>query len=1402
MATKHGAEDQDPDYQDSSTPRKRQRFLEEGAKEVTVKKIESIIRHQFSIEMKNKEKEIEVIDQRIHQVRSMLDRLRACVVATYYGMPGQPSDGETQPTISEKSGLHPAVKKVLGQSSSHSVPMETEIMTTSEEQQEEKAEIQMETSVAIETKPSGAKGPRNQGHDTFGISTPPIVNLPELSGDGTSRFHVKKRIVVGNISKYIAPDKREENDPSTHKWMVYVRGPLEEPRIDHFVKKVWFFLHPSYRPNDLVEVSEPPFHLTRRGWGEFPVRVQLHFVDQRNKKVDIIHNLKLDRTYTGLQTLGAETVVDVELDRYSVEERGTTLTKPMTSQIDKMEMSEEDIGTCHSQSQDSQTSSEFTVQDSTIENTAKPPTAVQLAERITAAQQLCIPKVKTQVSTKLQPSTDTQSQQTQNGSKVVVKGTTAAVSTATGTLSMPPLAPIGSAKTNVTNTSSVATTSSSTTSKVIQVQKSTQQRQATSSGSFVMLSSQTPSQSPGNVSVSTATGGVMTTKVRINQGKVEMSDQQVSSSLNPGIKTEIIIPQVPSQNTSIAKITPAVQTPRPTVTMATRLPAPSLSTIKTQSSVVTTAPRPQGQTPVAMPTAIAMPAGVTMTAPGVAMGTQYFIAAKSTDPNLQGKMILIPHQALVQATGQRLVAPVAQPITTQSVRPRGTTTTMQRVTTPSQLTAGKVTTGIQRVTTQQAKVQTPQVRVQTPQAKGQTVQVRGAFPIPPGNVILIPQGANIPGIQPGSIVQIQQTVPVSKQQTSTTAHTTTHRAANTSSSAVTKTTVQLTPASAVPAGMTAVPVLGTPPTVTKTTVQLTPAATVPASMTAVPVIGTQPATSLMKTAIQIPAGSQLQTIRPSTTMTSQQSVRSMPSTTATITSQQSILSMPSTATTITSQQSILSMPSTSTRTILTQPGSKPVQPTKLLVTQPATHAPIKTGVTKSVMPEIQVNPSKDDKPGIQETIKITKSVSLLKPLSSLTTVVKPGTSKLTLVSPHPQIVAKVTKPVTTIIGPRLPINVTERRIQEGCLATSKTINLNNIDSIEDIVHALVKRNPLVKKDRVIHEAPFCATTVEQYQAWAIGKQRAAEWQRATRVRKTLHEIVKMSNKWNLSDLWSTKQIVVWCRKHGFTIPDYVFSICEVCGDVKSEDVEMIESERTQTKEIKKEVEDTEEQDDKEEDEEEGEEEDDDDNDEDDEESEGEGEEEMEEEEEEDIENHECKMTWLNEDGLIAKSSLSTPKSVVDEVDRVKSELQTGDTDDELELDVVNITGDKVFVKKEVTERSDTIQMYLPSTVHSEFIQNTCQEIGVKLPPLEITKDTHAPIMEEMLLTAMLEFMNDLMRDSLAIAHGNRTDNRCPGEILPIHVYQSILNQQKYSFLTNKYLGVDAMETQDNCSSSK
>ena len=127
-----------------------------------------------------------------------------------------------------------------------------------------------------------------------------------------SRFYDKRHVIVGNTSQYLKKSLRTTDEVS-HKWMIYVRGSPNEPSLESYIKSVTFFLHPTYKPNDIVTISKSPYHLTRLGWGEFTVRVQLLFQDSRHKPVDILHPLKLDQTHTGDQMLGAETIVDVEL---------------------------------------------------------------------------------------------------------------------------------------------------------------------------------------------------------------------------------------------------------------------------------------------------------------------------------------------------------------------------------------------------------------------------------------------------------------------------------------------------------------------------------------------------------------------------------------------------------------------------------------------------------------------------------------------------------------------------------------------------------------------------------------------------------------------------------------------------------------------------------------------------------------------------------------------------------------------------------------------------------------------------------------------------------------------------------------------------------------------------------
>ncbi|XP_022793351.1 YEATS domain-containing protein 2-like [Stylophora pistillata] len=385
---------EDPDYESaSSNQRERERRIltsrQRDAKEQTIQKIDEIIRQQFALEIHLKEREIVVIDDRIGHAKAMLDRLRACVLARYYGSSENRGNQSSNRSYFKneghdrrKSGRNLAKRVDFQMNPLNKNPTKETITSTSNFKSEATEPLEVKKSTASETTisandqligsknhlidavlhtrqencsstPNGTTAcgePVLWGHiikedhskksnpetgngitqnclepsssqENSPIATASVSNAtPMVVASAGSRFYIKKRIIVGNTSKYISIDRREDYDKSTHKWMVYVRGPPEDPNIDRFIKKVWFFLHPSYRPNDIVEVNKPPFHLTRRGWGEFTVRVQLHFVDPRNKRADIFHELKLDRTYTGLQTLGSETVVDLELDRRTIDD--------------------------------------------------------------------------------------------------------------------------------------------------------------------------------------------------------------------------------------------------------------------------------------------------------------------------------------------------------------------------------------------------------------------------------------------------------------------------------------------------------------------------------------------------------------------------------------------------------------------------------------------------------------------------------------------------------------------------------------------------------------------------------------------------------------------------------------------------------------------------------------------------------------------------------------------------------------------------------------------------------------------------------------------------------------------------------------------------------------------------
>ncbi|XP_015111000.1 YEATS domain-containing protein 2 [Diachasma alloeum] len=324
-------EDQDPDYAaPGPSTSYQQKIYEETARTNTSLKITSIIDREFSLEIDAKEKEILEIQEKLDKALKTLHFLRYVIISDFYNRKQCLSN---PPPEVKQVRLHPAVRSATGKSPKsqspstfHPSPPPCTLLKLPSDL--ESSSDPLNDSSHPPPDHQDLPKPSKRSYDKTDPSPEPPKKIPRYVPPKTSqpdpkipsrgvRHKIRRRIVVGNISKWIPPDWRE--DAASHKWTMYVRASKEESDISEVVSKVRFFLHPSYRPNDVVDVTSPPFHLCRRGWGEFPLRVQLHFKNQNNKPMDIIHHLKLDRTYTGLQTLGSETVVDIWINTLACE---------------------------------------------------------------------------------------------------------------------------------------------------------------------------------------------------------------------------------------------------------------------------------------------------------------------------------------------------------------------------------------------------------------------------------------------------------------------------------------------------------------------------------------------------------------------------------------------------------------------------------------------------------------------------------------------------------------------------------------------------------------------------------------------------------------------------------------------------------------------------------------------------------------------------------------------------------------------------------------------------------------------------------------------------------------------------------------------------------------------------
>ncbi|XP_078266841.1 YEATS domain-containing protein 2 isoform X2 [Rhinoraja longicauda] len=1393
---KRKIEDKDPDYEDISVCHqdKQCKVSEHSACEATLQKIEVIIKEQFAMEMRNKEHEIEIIDQRLNEARRMMDKLRACIVANYYASAVQPKVTEGSRPYDSTVFNHPVIKKFLESPSRSSSPANQRSETSSTNQSEtdsvthqadsfldKENEQEPHSAVNEDINPDGSekRTGRNRRQVNPGIPTPQEIEQRcayLTTSEDPSRLYVKKTIVVGNVSKYIPPDKREENDQSTHKWMVYVRGSRKEPTIDHFVKKVWFFLHPSYKPNDLVEVSEPPFHLTRRGWGEFPVRIQIHFRDLRNKRIDIIHHLKLDRTYTGLQTLGAETVVDVELHRDSLGDDYLPASLPPSSTATLLSSSSSSSSTC------SRTPRSVTPTQPALPST--PPITSAGGVHVSAAvlsyssgktshdpSGVTSEKVKLEMPIKNElgssshlghsflERTPTRPVATQkvtfgsHGNSAFQPITASCKIVPQEQLPSPADSP-GKSFQPITMSCKIVSGSPISTpchSPLPRTPTSTPVHMKQGSSVSVITNPYIIVDKPGQViGVPTSNTGSPTAKqTGISQGTHSPIPKiHGSSFIATAVKQEDALFAAMPPLCPIGSH-PKVQSPKP---VTGGLGAFTKVIIKqeqgeavAQQSGVSSGPTQQavqqfvtvkgGQVIAVSPQKHSsnIGAGATQTkVVGIPVGSTLQPVVKQAVALSGGQIIVAkPGTTVARAVGQKQI--VAQGVAKAVVSGASGTIVAQPVQAVSKAQSSSIIQKSGSQSSVMATLQLPATNLANlanlPLGTKLYLTTNSKNPSGKGKLLLIPQGAilraanpaghQLPGTSPSTTGSIQGTVVGGlPQQLGYTSYILKQTPQGTFlvGQSVPQASVKHGPGSSMP-GIT---VQGSPSTSSHQ--QAIRVSTAQKAVFA-QVVPSAQASPLHSTAVssRVHSPSPDGTTRPlSATSLSQPGTTTLRVTGGVITAASLAASASATATASTGTVALQSeltgpgTPASSTAPIVKVSGQQP----SLLV------SPVQLATSQStriISVSSQATSMVTSQHGGEGPSKVSSSgaSSVLSYECNSSAGINTSSGKA-IEAPSVK-----TEPGSsgTCFSPTLCTAGTVKVERAGLHGASEMIDLEYIENMQQLLSAILKKLPLIMPKKTEDSHPFCAVSLEQYYSWNIGKRRAAEWQRAVAVRKILQEVMEKCPRFSRTEVMKTKQIVHWCRQRGYTPPDP-----EIAAAAAAAEEDSMEDILTQ------------------------------------------------------IDNEpECPSTYTG------ASELCQRLMEVEDILKTESE-----SDEEVDI-ISTIEPSKVKIKKELEEVDEEVNFYMGTVPALEYARDTAQQIGVTIEPLELESHIFAPVIEDMIIKATEQFVSDILRESLGIAYQSTPHNRTPKELSLTNVHQAICNISVCDFLTNKYMGVVTSE---------